>query len=346
MVLLLKINVTSYFEHFCFMMYNFFMAVYFLYGEEDFNIDIELDKLRSKLNPDFLSMSYRVLDNPDYTDLITALRSSPMMFGSSLTIINVNGYFFGTDEHSFDDKELEDIDDALSNNLDANDIVFVAKIPRDENRKIDTRRKLYKILSKYNPKEFPTFSVFKTAEVSAWIKNRAKEKKLSVKDDAIALLIEHIGTNLRQFDTELEKLKLAAYPENIVTAKMVEDNCISNHDLFNITNYLMKGEKGKAVLEFKQLLDKKHPLEILSALQTMIRQWVIIKANSKSSISEVMKMSGIRNEYRIQKLREDLKNVSLKELVKLKENLFSVEYRIKSGQVLDMETEAEIALIK
>ena len=40
------------------------MAVYFFYGEEEYNIELELKKLSSKLNPDFKAMNYLVLDNP------------------------------------------------------------------------------------------------------------------------------------------------------------------------------------------------------------------------------------------------------------------------------------------
>ena len=321
------------------------MAVYFFYGEEDFNIDLELDKMRSKLNPDFIAMSYKILDNPDFSEMINALRTTPMMFGSSLVVINANAYFF-SEGNKLEDKELQEIEDSLNSNQENVDIVFVVKIPRDDGKKIDTRRKLYKILSKFNTKEFPQFSPFKTAEISAWIKNRAKEKKLKINEDAVELLIEQIGTNLRQFDVELEKLKLVSYPENIVTKKMVEDNCISNQDLFNITKYLMQGEKGKALLEFKKLLDTKYPLEILSALQTMIRQWAIIKAMPSESAQELMKLTGIRNEFRIQNIKKDLKSISAKDLINLKNNLYDVEYRIKAGLVLDVESEVELALIK
>ena len=164
------------------------MAVYFFYGEEDFNIDSELEKMRSNLNPDFISMSYKNLCRPNYVDLITALRSSPMMFGSSLCIVDISDYFFAND-YNFDDNELEDIQNALENNGEGIDIVFVVRIPRDEGRKIDTRRKLFKILSKFNTTEFQQFSPFKTAELSNWIKNRAKTKKLKINDDAITILL-------------------------------------------------------------------------------------------------------------------------------------------------------------
>ena len=105
------------------------------------------------------------------------------------------------------------------------------------NKKLDSRRKLFKVLSKFNSQEFPTFKTYKAADISAWIKNRGKSKDISFSDDAISLMIEQIGNNLREFDIEMDKLKLAAYPEKVVTRKMVEDNCISNQDLFNFTEF-------------------------------------------------------------------------------------------------------------
>ncbi|MBR6127165.1 DNA polymerase III subunit delta [bacterium] len=323
------------------------MAVYFFYGEEDYNIDLELEKMRSKLNPDFLSMCYQNLDGPDYQSLIQVLRTPPMMFGDSLFVINVRKYFLDKKDKesiTLEDSELEDIDDALKNNPEGLDIVFVLKLPRGENKKPDSRRKLYKILSKYNPKEFSTFNTLYPKEICAWVKNCAKSKGLSIENDALELFVEQIGNNLRQFDNELEKLKLNAYPKNVVTKNMIEEICISNQDLFNITKCIMEADKSGALMELKKVLDKKHPLELLSAILTMLRQWIIVK--STSSIDEIKRKTGIFKEGRIYHLKEDLKNVSLHDLVKLKENLFDVEYRIKSGEVVDMISEVECAIIR
>ena len=159
------------------------------------------------------------------------------------------------------------------------------------------------------------------------------------------MLIELLGNNLRQFDTELDKLKLIAYPEKTVTKKMVEDIAISNQDLFNITDLIMKNSKDKALLEFKKLTDKKHPLEILAAIQTMLRKWIIIKLKSSASPSEVSKLVGM-HEFVVKQTLQKLKNLSVKDLVRLKQNLYSAEYKIKSGEALDVNSEVEIALIK
>ena len=321
------------------------MAVYFYYGDEDFNIDLAIESMRSKLNPDFLSMSYRNLDNPEYSELITALRTPPMMFGNSLFVINVDKYF-SSQKNFFEDSELEDIEDALTNNPEGLDIVFVVKLPRDEGKKIDSRRKLYKILNKFNSEEFTSFKTYKTAEIADWIRRRAKKKDLIIKDDATELLIEQIGNNLRQFDIELDKLKLIAYPNKTVTKEMVSDIAVSNQDLFNLTELIMKNKKDEALLEFKKLTDKKHPLEILSAIQTMLRKWILIKTKAQtSSFAELSKITG-QHEFVVKQTFQKLKNTKASDLVNLKQNLSEVEYRIKSGEVLDINSEVEIALIR
>ena len=320
------------------------MAVYFFYGDEDYNIELEIEKMRSKLNPDFISMSFQTLDSPDYSTLINALRTPPMMFGEMLVIINAEDYFL-SNKNFFDDKELEDIEDALKNNPDQLNIVFVVKLPRNENKKLDSRRKLYKILSKYNAQEFPTFKTYKTEDIANWVKKHAKTKEISLNNDALSLMIEQLGNNLRDFNTELDKLKLVAYPENVVTKKMVEDICISHQDLFNFTELIMKGEKDRALLEFKKLLDKKHPLELLSAIQTMLRKWILLKINSSMSTYELSKLTG-QHEFVVKQTLAKLKNTKASDLIKLKENLFDVEYRIKSAEVLDIISEVECAIIR
>lgn len=320
------------------------MAVYFFYGDEDFNIEMELQKLSSKLNPDFKAMNYQEFDNPEYSVLINALRTPPMMFGEMLIVINSEEYFF-SNKNVFNDSELEDIDDALKNNPETLNVVFVVKLPRDENKKLDSRRKLYKILSKYNTKEFPTFKTYKVADISNWIINQAKTKDITLNQDAVSLLIEQIGNNLREFDAELDKLKLIAYPQKTVTKKMVEDICISNQDLFNFTELIMKGNKDSALLEFKKLLDKKHPLELLSAIQTMLRKWIILKISSNKSSLELSKIVGM-HEFVVKQTLEKLKNTSASELVRLKQNLFDVEYKIKSAEAIDIISEVECAIIR
>ncbi len=318
------------------------MAVYFFYGEEDFNIEAEISKLKKGLNKDFLEMSYKVYNNPKFPDLIAILRSQPMMFGKMLVVINCLDYFSGT----FDDKQIKEIESAIEVNNENLDIVFVATLPREGGKKLDSRKKLFKLLAKQNSKECAAIPTYKIAELEDWVRKQAKAKSLKINPDAITALISQVGNNLRQIDGELEKLKLMCYPDKVATKETVKEICISNEDLFAFSDFLMQGEKDKALLEYRKLLEKKYPLEILSTLQTMIRRWIFIKAKaSEVSSFELAKLTGL-HEYVVKLTIQKLKKTTLKELIKMKKNLTNAEFRIKSGQAFNVEEEVENAFLQ
>ena len=315
--------------------------IYFFYGEEEFNISNEIGKLKKTLDKNFLEMSFKTYDNPKFPDLIAILRTQPMMFGKMLIVINCLDYFSKT----FDDKEIKQISDALENNPDTLDIVFVAQLPRDEGKKLDSRKKFFKLLKNYNAQEFPTIPTYKTAELEGWVQKQARSKKIKLDNSAITTLIAQVGNNLRQLDGELEKLALLAYPKDLITKNMVQEICISNEDLFAFSDYLMQNEKDKALLEYRKLLDKKHPLEILATLQTMLRRWIILKSkSSECSPLELSHLTG-QHEYVVKLTLQKLKKTSLKDLVHLKQRLTDTEYKIKSGQLLNPDEEVENAFI-
>ncbi len=315
--------------------------IYFFYGEEEFNISNEIGKLKKTLDKNFLDMSFKIYDNPKFPDLISILRTQPMMFGKMLIVINCLEYFSKT----FDDKEIKQISEALENNTDNLDIVFVAQLPRDEGKKLDSRKKLFKLLKKYNAQEFPTIPTYKTAELEAWVQKQAKTKKIKLDTNALPVLISQVGNNLRQLDTELEKLALLAYPKDLINKDMVQEICIANEDLFAFSDYLMQNEKSKALLEYRKLLDKKHPLEILAVLQTMLRRWIILKSKaSECTPMELSRLTG-QHEYVVKLTLQKLKKTNLKDLVRLKQRLTDTEYKLKSGQLLDIEQEVENAFL-
>ena len=269
------------------------MAVYFFYGEEDYNIEQEIGKLKKGLDKNFLEMSFKTYDNPKFPDLISILRSQPMMFGKMLIVINCLDYF----SKSFEDKEIKEIENALEGNNENLDIVFVAQLPRNEGKKLDSRKKFFKLLKKFNSMECPLIPTYKTAELESWIIKQGKSKGIKFEKDALTAIIAQIGNNLRQIDGELDKLKLFAYPNDTVTVPMVREICISNEDLFAFSDFLMENQKDRALLEYRKLLDTRYPLEILSTLQTMLRRWIILKAKAQSATPMELYRISVMLEY-------------------------------------------------
>lgn len=316
--------------------------IYFFYGEEDFDIEKEVEKLKKGLDKNFLDMSFKTYNNPKFPELIAILRSQPMMFGKMLIVINCIDYF----SKAFEDKEMKEIESAIENNNENLDIVFTAVLPRNEGKKLDSRKKFFKLLSKQNAKECAVIPTYKTADLEARIAKLGKERGIKFEKDAYTAIISQIGNNLRQIDKEIDKLKLFAYPKDVITAKMVKEICVSNEDLFAFSDYLMENEKDKALLEYRKLLDTRHPLEIVVTLQTMLRRWIILKAKAQSCSSmELSRMTGM-HEYVVKLSLQKLKKTNLKNLVRLKQNLTDAEYNIKAGLALDIEKEVENALFR
>ncbi len=201
-------------------------------------------------------------------------------------------------------------------------------------------------MSKYNAKEFAQIPSYKTAELESWIKQQGKSKDLKLTDEVAANILLQVGSNLRMLDSELEKLKIFA-GNKPVTKDMVKEICVTNEDLFAFAEFLILENKSKALQEYQKLLTKKHPLEILSVLHTLLHGKIQIKANSaKYSADEIAKIINM-HPYRVKLELQKLKNISLKNLVKLKENLTDAEYRIKSGQALmDIDKEIEYAILQ
>src|SRR5574344_1772315 len=174
--------------------------IYFFYGDEEFNISNEIKKFKNKLDKNFIEMSYKYYDNPKFPDLLAIVKSQPMMFGKMLIEINCLPYVSGKstdDEGGLDNSQIEQLTQALDIVGENIDIIFVAQISPDSKKKIDKRRKFFKVLSKYNAKEFNQIPSFKTAELEQWIKQQAKTKDLKLSDSVVSELLIQVGGNLR-----------------------------------------------------------------------------------------------------------------------------------------------------
>lgn len=321
--------------------------IYFFYGDEEFNISNEIKKIKSQLDPNFLEMSYREFNNPKFPDLIAAISSQPLMFGKMLIVIDCIKYFKSKTEDGFDDNQLKQFQEVLENTSENLDIVFRALSDSDPKKgSIDKRKKIFKILSKYNPKEFLQIPSYRTAELENWIKTQCKNKNVKINSDAVSQLLFQVGSGLRLLNSEIEKLKVFVQ-DKTVTKEIVKEICVNNEDLFAFIDNLIDGNKSKALEEYQKLLMTTHPLSILLTLHKMLSSKITIKANSKTKTSdEIAQLIGW-HPYRTKLEIEKLQNVSLKNLIHLKENLTAAEYKIKSGQSnLSPEREVEYAILQ
>ncbi len=322
------------------------MAVYFFWGQEEYLMDKEIKKLKSELlDVSFMSMAYKVFDNPPFTDLLGCVQAAPLMFGNTLSIVSLDKYLI-SNKLSLDDKQIESLEYALKNISDSVNIIFICKIPRDENKKPDSRKKFYKTLSKYSQvREFAQFPAYKK-ELNAQIAQMAKEKELSINSANVEIMKEQIGVNLTLIDSELEKLKIAIHPKKTIDADDIKKYCVSSEDTYILADLLIEGNKNEILKQYNLLTEKKHPLEIFALLQNSMQRFIFIKNYSnKMSAKEIAAQLRL-HEFIVMKTQEKLRKTSLDNLIQIRKNLINAEYKIKSGQKISDEMVLETTLLR
>ncbi len=322
------------------------MAIFLFYGQEEYLMEKEIKKLKNELlDSSFMSMAYKVFDNPTYNTLIECVQSTPLMFGNTLSLIYIDKYLMGN-KISLEDKQLDILSNALSELNPNVNIIFVCKIARDENKKPDSRKKIFKILSKYSQvKEFPQFKTYQK-ELNSQIMQITKEKEISISSDAVSFLIEQLGSDLTLIDSEIEKLKIAIYPNKTIDKESIKKYCSSSEDVFMLADLIISGNKNEILKQYSLLTEKRHPLEIFSVLQNNFQKFIFIKNYEKNMNNKEISIELKLHEFIVMKTKEKLKNVSLDRLVKIRENLTDAEYKIKTGQVLSNEIILELALLR
>ncbi|MBR1977853.1 DNA polymerase III subunit delta [bacterium] len=313
------------------------MPLYLFWGDEDYLIDKEISKLKKNvLKGDINALNYKRYDNPKFQELEGILRTTPMLFGDSLHIIKADKYFLNQKKQHLSDEEITSIAKDFELVSDRVHIVFTCRIPKKEDKKPDSRKKLYKTLAKFGT--IAQFSAFKSYEDKKYmpvIQEMAKDKEIDISKDTIKTLVEISGTYLIDINSQLEKLKLYAYPNKKITPEMVEKISTVNDDVFTLVDLMAQGNCEVFMDKLTNLLEKSHYLEIFALLQTMIHKFIQLKHYSRTmSAYEIGTKLG-QNPYRVELDIAKISAIPLEKLIQIKQNLTIAEFKLKSGAIED-----------
>lgn len=314
------------------------MPIQFLWGDEDYLIEREIKKIKKEILGDVVNdLNYRVVDNPSFSLFSELIRTNAMMFGDVVLIIKCPKYFLETkNKETLDEKQNIELIDGLQNVSDRVHLVLICPTPRGEGKKPDARKKLYKELVKIaTVKEFQSYKNYEEYKLIPIVQKMAQEIELKINQTEISSLIQTVGASLRDISNQLEKLKLYAYPSNLVTLDMIEKVVCSNTDIFSLVDLILQKKHTKALEELSEILQKEHFLPILAFIQTTFTNLIKLKIYSKSYSSYDLSIKLNKNKFRIEKELEKIQNVSLDELVCLKVNLTNAEYQLKTGVLKD-----------
>ena len=324
------------------------MPIDFLWGDEDYLIEKAVNKIKDNvLKGDVNELNYRLVDNPSFSLFSSFLRTNAMMFGDVVVVIKCQKYFLESKtKEKLDDKQNQELINALNNISDRVHFILVCPTPRGEKKKPDSRKKLYKeILKLTKPQEFQSYKSYEEYKLIPIVKKMASELELKINQDEASLLIQTVGTSLRDISTQLEKLKLYAYPNDIVTSDMIKNIVSSNSDIFNLVDLILEKNYTDALNLIFDIIQKEHYLVSLAFIQTVFTNLLKIKIYSKTMSSFDLAVKLNQNEFIVKKNIQKLEKISLDELVRLKINLSDAEYKLKTGVLKDPLCAYEMAFV-
>lgn len=325
------------------------MPLDFLWGDEDFLIENAINKIKKEtLGDDINELNYRAVDNPPFSLFCELLRTNAMMFGNSVILIKCQKYFLETKQKAkLDDKQTAELISALNNLSDRVHFILVCPTPRGEKKKPDSRKKLYKeVLKLTKPQEFQSFRNYEEYKIIPIIKRMASDLKLKIGQSEASFLIQTTGASLRDLSNQLEKLKLVAHPSDTITLDMIKQVANSNADIFNLVDLILEKNYVNALNLISDILQKEHFLPSFAFIQTSITNLVKIKLYSASLSSFELAQKLNQNEFVVKKNLEKVSKINLEDLIRLKVNLETAEFNLKTGVLKDPLTAYELAFLE
>lgn len=222
--------------------------IYLLAGEEPYFTDkIERKLVATYMPEEARDFNYTLLygSSVSVQDIIAACRRVPL--GSERTLVVVREaqeLMRGGDSDDGGGSQLAPLIQLLEHPNPQNVLILSVKGKRP-NRRVT----LFKRIEKDGL--FVDSSALKERQVLSYVPGIAEEHGLMLQHDAVAMVAEHIGTDLQRMDSEMEKLATALTPEErgSVTKEQVLKYTGLNkeYSIFDLKSALARKDRGRAM---------------------------------------------------------------------------------------------------
>lgn len=184
-----------------------------------------------------------------------------------------------------------------------------------------------------------TCALPKTREVPNWIWKRTRERGIQIEPEAVRLLADHIGNDLRQLNQELNKIILYRGdlgPITVDDVRLMVPYILSADVIFDMVDALGQRNSRVAAAMLHRLLDAEdqHPLSILGMIVRQFRllaqaRWLLEQRQTQAEIAQRLHL----HPFVAKKLREQAAYFTLEQLRAAYHALLDTDVAIKTGQL-------------
>ncbi|MDA8272143.1 MAG: DNA polymerase III subunit delta [Deltaproteobacteria bacterium] len=300
------------------------ILVYFFYGEDDFRIAKEIEKIKSGiLKKEQRDFNFDRLISPSPEGFLAIANSYPVL--SEKRVIQVEDF----DGSFLNDTELLDY---LNSPSPATVIIFY-----DNSPKINENIKFFKELKTKNYFKLHKIRLLYENELFSYIKNLSKEKGIKISDEAVYCLIRYTGNNTVNIDNELNKIVSGIKTEN--KSKELSVNELKpllafskTFTIFDFVDKILDRDIRGAFSIFGVIYnDGEEPVKIISVLYNEARKLHKAKVQESSGMDfeTILRINGVLP-FLKKKFLKNLSSFSVRELKRIMELLGETDFRLKT----------------
>lgn len=212
-----------------------YKPLYWLEGDEPFFIDQVIDFAERKILPESeASFNLTVFYGKDalWSDVVNTCMRYPMFSEKQVVILKEAQYM----------KDIEMLENYIGKPL-ASTILFIAY----KEKKIDARTKFSKLVKEKG--ELLTTKKLYESQMPEWTATYITSCGLDINQKALALITDHIGTDLSRMANEIEKLRINLGQRKIITEDDIEQyiGISKEFNVFELQEAIARKNMAKAI---------------------------------------------------------------------------------------------------
>lgn len=307
---------------------------YLLYGEENFLIEKELEKIIKKEKIDNIGINRYDLEIDNIKDVIDDCKTISLFDPKKIIIVD-NCTYFNRAKNSEDDINL--LLDYLTNYNPDTILIIINHSPSIDNTKKITKKikDIGKVveLNETNPKII--------------VKKLFDDYK--IKDTDIDLFINRVGNDISILSQEVNKIKLYKFEEKEITKDDILNCTVLNidMDIFKfIDNIINKNKEAALTTYYEMLKNNEEPIKIIALLASKFRlMYQATTLNRKGmNDNEISKLLGV-HAYPVKLAIKAGMRYPEKILLSFLKQLADLDKNIKTGKI-NPELGLELFIIK
>ena len=289
------------------------MNLYLFYGNNKTIINNKINNIVDKYN--IVENNIIKYDLEDNLDNIIEEASMISLFGDTKLII-INTTFK-------EELDIDKLEDYLKNYNTNSYLVFVS------NDKIDTRRKLYKLITKYGTVEDVSND---NNYIRSYIKEYIKDYKIDIN-----YFLSKVNDDLDNIKNELDKLMLYKLEDKNITNNDIDDLVISNieDDIFALTDSVINRNIDRSLKLYNKFMEKNYePIYIIGLLGNQFTLLYQVKKlyNMGKNNNDIASILNV-HPYRVKLAIQNSYYYTESDLIKYIYKLANLDKNIKTGNI-------------